>query len=215
MTVQCKICGVKDEAAVQAAIAGGARWIGLVFYPRSPRAVSPEEAARLADVAAGRVQRVGLFVDPDDTLLEECLRRVSLNALQLHGEESPCRVGEIRSRWGLPVMKAIKVARADDLAVVSDYVPVVDRLLFDAKAPKEMLGALPGGNALSFDWRLLAGRTWPKPWMLSGGLTPENLQEAVTLTGAEAVDVSSGVEERPGVKDPMRIKAFLEKAREL
>ena len=202
MTVQCKICGVKDEAAVQAAIAGGARWIGLVFYPRSPRAVSPEEAARLADVAAGRVQRVGLFVDPDDTLLEECLRRVSLDALQLHGEESPCRVGEIRSRWGLPVMKAIKVARADDLAVVSDYVPVVDRLLFD------------GGNALSFDWRLLAGRTWPKPWMLSGGLTPENLQEAVTLTGAEAVDVSSGVEERPGVKDPMRIKAFLEKARE-
>lgn len=215
MTVAVKICGVTEEAAVQAAISGGARWIGLVFFPPSPRAVRPDQAARLAAGAAGRVGRVGLFVDPDDSLLEDTLRQVELDALQLHGEETPRRVAEIRQRWGLPVMKAIKIARAEDLAVVPDYAEAVDRILFDAKAPKDMAGALPGGNALSFDWRLLAGRSWPKPWMLSGGLTPENLREAVSLTGTSAVDVSSGVEERPGVKDPARIAAFLEAAREV
>lgn len=215
MTVECKICGVSDVDAVQAAIDGGARWIGLVFFPPSPRAVQLDQAARLAAGAAGRVERVGLFVDPDDSLLEETLRQVELDALQLHGEETPRRVAEIRARWGVPVMKAIKVARAEDLAVVADYAEVVDRILFDAKAPKDMVGALPGGNALSFDWRLLAGRQWPKPWMLSGGLNVQNLKEAVTLTGARAVDVSSGVEERPGVKNPERIAAFLETAGEL
>lgn len=215
MTIESKICGVTDEAAVQAAIGGGARWIGLVFFPRSPRAVQPDQGARLAAAAAGRVGRVGLFVDADDSLLEETLRQVELDELQLHGEETPRRVAEIRSRWGLPVMKAIKLARAEDLAAVADYAGVVDRILFDAKAPKDMVGALPGGNALSFDWRLLAGRRWPKPWTLSGGLKPENLKEAVTLTQATAVDVSSGVEERPGVKDPARIAAFLKSAREL
>ena len=128
--------------------------------------------------------------------------------LQLHGGETPRRLGEIRARWKLPMMKAVKIARAEDLAAVADYAAVVDRILFDAKAPKEMAGALPGGNALAFDWRLLAGRRWPKPWMLSGGLKPQNLAEAVSLTGAAAVDVSSGVEARPGVKDPARIRAL-------
>ncbi|HLS68787.1 MAG TPA: phosphoribosylanthranilate isomerase [Kiloniellales bacterium] len=209
MTIECKICGITDTAALQAAIKGGARWMGLVFYPPSPRSLAVDQAASLATAARGRLERVGLFVDPQDSLLEETLRQVELDALQLHGEESPRRVSELRERWGLPVMKAIKVAREADLAAVVDYAPVVDRLLFDAKAPKDMVGALPGGNALSFDWRLIAGRQWPRPWMLSGGLTPENLGEAVRLTGARAVDVSSGVEARPGVKDPDRIAAFL------
>jgi len=215
MAVESKICGVSDVAALEAAVTGGARWVGFVFFPRSPRAVTPEQAAALAPQAAGRIERVGLFVDPDDALLEETLRKVPLEMLQLHGGETPRRLGEIRARWKLPVMKAVKIARAEDLAAVADYAAVVDRILFDAKAPKEMAGALPGGNALAFDWRLLAGRRWPKPWMLSGGLKPENLAEAVSLTGATAVDVSSGVEERPGVKDPARIRAFLDTARGL
>jgi len=215
VTLESKICGISDAPALEAAVTGGARWIGFVFFPRSPRAVTPEQAAALAAQAAGRIERVGLFVDPDDALLEETLRRVPLEMLQLHGAETPRRVGEIRARWKLPVMKAVKIARAEDLAAVADYAGVVDRILFDAKAPKEMAGALPGGNALAFDWRLLAGRRWPKPWMLSGGLKPENLAEAVSLTGANAVDVSSGVEERPGVKDPARIRAFLDTARGL
>lgn len=215
MAVESKICGISDAAALDAAVAGGARWIGFVFFPRSPRAVTPEQAAVLAAQAAGRIERVGLFVDPDDAQLEETLRRVPLELLQLHGGETPRRVGEIRARWKLPVMKVIKVARAEDLTAVADYAGTVDRLLFDAKAPKDMPGALPGGNALAFDWRLLAGRRWPKPWMLSGGLKPENLAEAVSLTGATAVDVSSGVESAPGVKDPARIRAFLETARGL
>ncbi|WP_366555594.1 phosphoribosylanthranilate isomerase [Aquibaculum sediminis] len=215
MTVDCKICGIRDPEALQAAVQGRARWVGFVFFPRSPRSLTPEQAAVLAAEAAGRVERVGLFVDPDDALLDATLGRVDLDMLQLHGSETPRRVAEIRARWGLPVMKAIKIARAEDLAVVPDYAEVVDRILFDAKAPKEMVDALPGGNALSFDWRLLAGRRWPKPWMLSGGLDPDNLAEAVALTGAEAVDVSSGVEARPGVKDPARIAAFLSAARQV
>lgn len=215
MAVESKICGINDEAALAAAIRGGARWVGFVFFPRSPRSLTPDQAERLAGQAAGRVERVGLFVDPDDALLEDTLRRVPLDLLQLHGSESPRRVGEIRARWGLPVMKAIKVARAEDLEAVADYSGAVDRILFDAKAPKEMTDALPGGNALAFDWRLLAGRHWPRPWMLSGGLKVENLKEAVSLTGASAVDVSSGVEERPGRKDPARIEAFLQAARDL
>lgn len=215
MAILCKICGVTDEAGLEASIRGGARWVGFVFFPASPRSLRPEQAARLAAAAAGRIERVGLFVDPDDALLEETLRQVDLDLLQLHGKESPRRVREIRARWGLPIIKAVKVAQAGDLDAVADYLAVVDRILFDAKAPADMAGALPGGNALAFDWRLLAGRTWSKPWMLSGGLHPENLEEAVTISGASAVDVSSGVEARPGVKDPARIAAFLEKARGL
>lgn len=215
MSVECKICGVTDDAALQAAISGGARWVGFVFYPPSPRSLSLDQAAHLAAQAEGRIERVGLFVDPDDALLEETLQRVQLDALQLHGAESPRRVAEIRARWQLPVMKAIKIAREPDLEAVADYAGVVDRILFDAKAPKDMVGALPGGNALSFDWRLIAGRQWPRPWMLSGGLTPDNLKEAVELTAAPAVDVSSGVEQRPGLKDPKLIAAFLAIAREL
>ncbi len=206
--VAVKICGVRAKSALAAAVAGGARRIGMVFYPPSPRHVAIAEAAALAAQAPREVERVGVFVEPDDTLLTEVLERVPLSALQLHGCETPRRVAEIRARFDLPVIKAISVARADDLVRANDYVPVAARLMFDAKPPANDADALPGGNGLAFDWRLIAGRTWPKPWLLSGGLTPGNVAEAVEISGAREVDVSSGVESAPGVKDPARIAAF-------
>lgn len=163
-----------------------------------------------ADVPPG-VARVGLFVNPDDALLDAVLARVPLDILQLHGSESPERVARIKARTGLPVMKAVGVADAADLEALWDYGLVADMLLVDAKPPKD--AALPGGNGLSFDWRLLVGRKWLKPWMLAGGLTPENVAEAVRLTGARIVDVSSGVESAPGQKDAGLIRAFVAAAR--
>ena len=215
MTVEAKICGINDPGALDAAVRGGARYFGLVFYPPSPRSVTVAEAAALAARAPEGIVRVGLFVDPDDETLAATLARVPLDLLQLHGSEAPRRVAEIRARFARPVMKAIKVAREADLDEVAAYAGVVDRLLFDAKAPKTMKGALPGGNALAFDWQLIAGRVWPKPWMLSGGLDAGNLAEAVAVTGAGAVDVSSGVEDRPGRKNLDKIAAFLAAARGL
>ncbi len=215
MTVEAKICGINAPEALDAAVRGGACYFGLVFYPPSPRSVTVAEAAALAARAPEGVTRVGLFVDPDDETLAATLARVPLDLLQLHGHEAPRRVAEIRARFARPVMKAIKVAREADLDEVAAYADVVDRLLFDAKAPKTMKGALPGGNALAFDWQLIAGRIWPKPWMLSGGLDAGNLAEAVAVTGAGAVDVSSGVEDRPGRKNLDKIAAFLAAARGL
>ncbi len=215
MTVEAKICGVNTPEALRAAIGGGAHYVGFVFYPPSPRSLTPEEAAPLAQAASGGVVRVGLFVDADDETLEQTIRRVPLDLLQLHGRETPERVGAIRRRFGLPVMKAIPVAAQADLDAAAPYIRVADRLLFDAKPPKDMKNALPGGNAVSFDWTLLSGRTWPLPWMLSGGLDPQNVAEAVRVAGAAAVDVSSGVEERPGLKDPQRIGLFLKSVRAL
>ena len=196
-------------------MAGGAAFVGLNFYPPSPRYLAPEEAARLAARAGPATARVGVFVDPNDELLAQVLRIVPLDMIQLHGSETPGRVAEIRGRFERPVMKAIKIAGPEDLAAVESYLPVSDRLLFDAKAPKSMANALPGGNALAFDWRLLAGRRWARPWMLSGGLEAANLAEAVRISGATAVDVSSGVESAPGVKDPARIADFLAAASRL
>ena len=215
MSVETKICGVKTRAALEAAAAGGAAYVGLNFYPPSPRAVSAAEAAELAAATPAGVKKVGLFVDPDDGTLAEIVGKVAFDLLQLHGSETPARVAEIRARFGLPVMKAIKVAGPEDLELAEAHLETADRLLFDAKAPKSMKHALPGGNALKFDWQLLAGRTWAKPWMLSGGLTAGNLAEAVAISGARAVDVSSGVESEPGVKDPNKIKDFLMAARDL
>lgn len=215
MTVEAKICGVNTPEALRAAVEGGAHYVGFVFYPPSPRSLTPEEAAPLARAASGGVVRVGLFVDADDETLEQTIRRVPLDLLQLHGRETPERVGAIRRRFGFPVMKAIPVAARADLDAAAPYMKVADRLLFDAKPPKDMKNALPGGNAVSFDWTLLSGRTWPLPWMLSGGLDPQNVAEAVRIAGASAVDVSSGVEERPGRKDPQRIGLFLKSVRAL
>ena len=190
-------------------MAGGADYIGLVFYPPSPRSVTADAAAQLAQLVPERVLRVALFVDPDDDLLRRVTSQVQLDLIQLHGSESPNRVAAIKRLTGLAAMKAIKVAVAADVETAKPYLGVADRLLFDAKAPSSMADALPGGNAVSFDWALLAGKSWPVPWMLSGGLNADNIVEAVRISGARVVDVSSGVESKPGVKDPARIRAFL------
>lgn len=209
--LQVKICGLSTPETVAAAVAGGAAYVGFVFFPPSPRCVPAARAAELAaDVRPG-VCKVGLFVEPDDALLEETLAAAPLDMIQLHGEESPERVEQVRALTGLPVMKAVAIATADDLPRLSAYEDVADQLLCDAK-PVEG-SDLPGGNGVVFDWRLIAGRRWRKPWMLAGGLTPENVAEAARLTGAAQVDVSSGVESAPGVKDIARIKAFLAAAK--
>lgn len=206
-----KICGLTETAGLNAAITAGAAYLGFVFFPRSPRNVTIAQARSLAlDVPAG-VMKVALVVDPTDVDLDAILSDVPIDMVQLHGHETPARVAEVRMRYGLPVMKAIGVADAADLAQIDTYGTVADQLLIDAKPPR---GAdLPGGNGLSFDWRLIAGRDWPRPWMLAGGLTPENVAQAIALTGARQVDVSSGVESAPGQKDPARVKAFIAQAR--
>lgn len=211
MAVEVKICGITDEEAMDAAIEAEADYVGLVFFPPSPRNVTPERAAELVEFTPGEVTKVGLFVDPDDAMLDSVLTRVRLDLLQLHGNEPPERIEAIRLEYGLPVMKVLSVAEAADLAAAEPYLAVSDRLLFDAKPPKG--AALPGGNAVSFDWSILAGRKWGLPWMLAGGLTPANVAEAVRISGASAVDVSSGVESAPGVKDPAKILAFIKAAR--
>lgn len=215
MALVVKICGLNDPESVQVAAGEGADMVGFVFYPPSPRAVSPAQAGALARFAREGILKVGLFVDPIDDQLAEVLRQAPLDLLQLHGSESPARLAAIKERFGKPVMKAIKLASAEDLAQVEGFLPVADRLLFDAKAPTSMKGALPGGNAIAFDWTILSGKTWPRPWMLAGALNPDNLKEAVSITGAPGVDVSSGVESRPGHKDPDKIRAFIRAARQL
>jgi phosphoribosylanthranilate isomerase len=206
MSISIKFCGLSQPADIAAAAEAGARYVGFVFFPKSPRAVSLTQARDLALAVPVGVAKVGLVVNPEDAFLDQLLAEVPLDILQLHGHETPTRVAEIRVRTGLPVMKAIGIAEADDLGQIADYAAVSDQLLIDAKPPKN--ADLPGGNGLSFDWRLLAGRRWPVPWMLAGGLTPDNVRLAVQMTGAQQVDVSSGVESRAGVKDPTLIHAF-------
>jgi len=201
-----KICGLTRESDVAAAVAAGAGYLGFVFFPPSPRALDVAQARALALCAPVGVARVGLFVDPTDSILAEVLADVPLDILQLHGHESPARVAELRARWGLPVMKAVGVAEASDLAQIDAFCAVADMILVDAKPPKGAV--LPGGNGLAFDWRLIAGRRWPVPWMLAGGLHAGNVAEAMRLTGARQVDVSSGVEGAPGVKEAGLMAAF-------
>jgi phosphoribosylanthranilate isomerase len=207
--VKVKICGVNSSEAMKAAVGGGADFVGLVFYPPSPRAVTPEQARDLAALASPQTGKVGLFVDPDDALLERTLGIAKLDMIQLHGRETPARVTAIKKRFGVPVMKAIKVAAAADLDATGAFEPVSDWLLFDGVPPKDRKNALPGGNAAPFDWTLLQGRRFARPWMLSGGLDPSNVAEAIRISGASCVDVSSGVEARPGLKDPAKIAAFI------
>ncbi len=209
--VEIKICGITSEEAMEAAVEAGADYVGLVFFPPSPRCVTPERAAELVEFLPADLVKVGLFVDPDDSTLDRVLSQVRLDLVQVHGRETPERLEQIRLEYGLPVMKVIPVSEAADLAAANPFLAVADRLLFDAKPPKG--ATLPGGNAVSFDWTLLQGRKWGLPWMLAGGLTPDNVAEAVRITGARAVDVSSGVESAPGIKDPARIRAFIKAAR--
>ena len=214
MTLAAKICGLSTEAAVTAAAAGGAVYLGFVFYPPSPRAVSAGKAAQLCATVPAGIARVGLFVDADDDTIGAVLAEVPIDILQFHGQESPERVAGARRRFARPVMKAVAIAAPEDVLVAARYEEVADLLLFDAKPPRRP-NALPGGNGLAFDWGLIAGRSWRREWMLSGGLTAERLPEAVRISGAKAVDVSSGVENRPGEKDLDKIGAFLAAARAL
>ena len=197
--VNVKICGLTDPADVPAALLAGARTLGFVFFEKSPRHLSLEAAAHMTEAVPDGICKVALTVNADDAALDALLAAVPF-----------LDMAEVKARYGLPVMKAVGVADRADLAVLNDYVTVADQLLVDAKPPKDAV--LPGGNGLAFDWRLIAGRRWPKPWMLAGGLNADNVGEAIALTGARQVDVSSGVESAPGVKDAERIRAFCEAA---
>lgn len=209
--VRVKICGLTRPGDMEMVAGAGASYGGLVFFPKSPRNVTPEAARELALEAPVGLAKVGLMVNPTDELLDEVMRLVPLDMVQLHGAETPERVAEVRARWGLPVMKAVGVGEAEDLEKLAVYQRVADQILVDAKPPK---GAdLPGGNGLAFDWKLIAGRRWSRPWMLAGGLTPENVGLAVAMTGVAQVDVSSGVESAPGIKDAGKVRAFVEAAK--
>lgn len=210
MTVTVKICGIRSAEALDAAVAGGASMLGFVFFAKSPRNVSRDEAIELLVRVPEGITKVALMVDPDDDLALSIGAQLPFDLVQLHGSETVERVREIKTLTGKPIMKAIGIAGPDDIARAHDYEAVCDRILLDAKAPA---GAdLPGGNALSFDWTLIRDETWEKPWMLAGGLNAENLNEAVKISGAEAVDVSSGVEDTPGQKSTGKINAFLKLA---
>ncbi|MDR6263765.1 phosphoribosylanthranilate isomerase [Roseobacter sp. N2S] len=204
--MRAKICGLSTRASLDAAVTAGAAYLGFVFFEKSPRNVSIEQARELALAVPDGLCKVALTVNASDAELDAILAEVPIDMLQLHGTESPARVAQVKARYGLPVMKAVGVADADDLPALNDYAKVADQLLVDAKPPKN--AALPGGNGLAFDWRLIAGRRWAVPWMLAGGLTPENVAQAMQMTGAQQVDVSSGVESAPGVKDNAKIAAF-------
>jgi phosphoribosylanthranilate isomerase len=206
--VRVKICGLKTLADLEAVATAGAAYAGLNFFPRSPRCVTLDEARALALAAPEGLCKVALTVDADDATLDAIVAEVPLDMLQLHGHESPARVAELKLRHGLPVMKVIGVAEEADLALILDHSLVADQIMIDAKAPKGAV--LPGGNGLAFDWRLLVGRRWLRPWMLAGGLTAQNVAEAIRLTGARQVDVASGVESAPGVKNAEKIAAFVE-----
>ncbi len=204
---QVKICGLSTPDQVGWAVAAGARYLGFVFFPKSPRHVDIGTAAELALEVPPGIAKVALVVNPEDAALDEIVARVPVDMLQLHGTESPARVAELRARHGLPVMKAVGIAGPEDVARLDTYSAVADQLLVDAKPPKD--AALPGGTGVAFDWGLLRGYHFQRPWMLAGGLTPGNVRAAVRLTGARQVDVSSGVETAPGVKDEGLIRAFM------
>jgi phosphoribosylanthranilate isomerase len=205
--IHVKICGLTSRRSIDVAARAGVRYVGFVFFEKSPRHLELPAAADLAASVPEGLCKVALTVNADNDTLDHLVETVPLDMLQLHGKESPDRVAEVQARYGLPVMKAVGVADEADLPVLADYLRVADQVLVDAKPPRN--AALPGGNGLSFDWRLIAGRRWPVPWMLAGGLTPENVADAIAMTGARQVDVSSGVERAPGVKDDGRIRAFL------
>ncbi|SFL39637.1 phosphoribosylanthranilate isomerase [Shimia aestuarii] len=210
MDIRVKICGLREPEHVAAAAEAGAAYVGFVFFEKSPRHIGVAAARDLALEVPVGVAKVALTVNADDAFLDQLVDAVPLDMLQLHGGESPERVAEIRARFGLPVMKAVGIAGPEDVAQIDAYGAVADQLLIDAKPPK---GAdLPGGNGLAFDWRLVNRKYWPCPWMLAGGLTAANVAEAVRMTGARQVDVSSGVESAPGVKDAGLIRDFVKAA---
>jgi len=212
--IRCKICGMKTPEDIAAAAEAGAAYVGLNFFARSARSVSIAQAAVLAAGAPVGLAKVGLVVNPTDAELDAITGAVPLDMIQLHGGESPERVAEVKARYGLPVMKVIGVAEAADLDPIDIYSQVADQIMIDAKAPKGAV--LPGGNGVAFDWQLLAGKKyWQAPWMLAGGLTPDNVAEAIRKTGTRQVDVASGVESAPAQKDPQLMQAFVAATRDL
>ena len=210
MTAKCKICGLTKPADVEACADAGAAYVGFTFFPNSPRNVSVSTAQALAVEVPVGIAKVALVVNPTDDELDAITGQVAIDMLQLHGQESPKRVSEVRARYGLPVMKAVGIADEADLPSIDIYSAVADQILVEAKAPKT--ATRPGGNGLSFDWRLVSTRRWSKPWMLAGGLTPDNVAEAIALTGATQVDVSSGVESAPGQKSRELVQQFVSSA---
>ena len=211
MRVEVKICGVSTPEALRWAAEAGADFVGFVYFPASPRAVTPAQSGAISASLESGPKRVGLFVDPEDALLEAALATTALDVIQLHGEETPARVAAIRKQFGRPVMKALGIATEADLAQIAPYAEVADRLLLDAKPPQG--AALPGGNAEPFEWRLARLARIGRPWLLAGGLMPENVAQAIAASGAPGVDVSSGVERLRGVKDAGLISAFVTAAR--
>ena len=212
MPVQVKICGINSAAAADAVVRAGADFGGLVFFPKSPRNLSLEEGARLAERMRGRLRLAALVVDESDDRLAAIAAQVKPDFFQLHGRETPARVAEIRARFGLPVIKALSVAEPGDFPRMAEFEPVTDLFLFDAVPAAD--ATRPGGHGAAFDWQLLRGRQFSRPWFLAGGLNPENVARAVEVSGAQMVDVSSGVESAPGVKSDSRIADFVSAARE-
>ncbi len=213
MSIEVKICGLKTLEALEAALEAGADYVGLVFYAKSPRYVDIETAAEIAGQARGRARSVALLVNPSIEEAAEIAGHVNPDLIQLHGEESPETVRAVAQRVSRPIIKAVSVATGDDANSADHYDGAAQAILFDAMPMKADDGALPGGNGVPFDWRLLSGMSARRSFFLSGGLTPENVGDAIRLTGASAVDVSSGVESHPGVKDPDRIRRFVEQVR--
>ncbi|CAN1566267.1 TrpF Phosphoribosylanthranilate isomerase [Caulobacteraceae bacterium] len=206
-----KICGLSTPETVAAALDGGAAFLGLNFFPASPRYLTPDAAARLAPPARGKATIVAVTVDPDDDLVDRLMATLKPDLIQLHGKEPPSRVREVSARAGVGVIKALPVSESADLDAARQYETVVDHLMFDAKPPSD--AAMPGGLGSSFDWTILAGRRFARPYLLAGGLDPWNVGEALRQSGAPIADVSSGVERGPGIKDPLLISAFLEAVR--
>ncbi|WP_109578353.1 phosphoribosylanthranilate isomerase [Aminobacter sp. AP02] len=211
MAFDIKICGLKTDEALGAALSGGASHVGFIFFGKSPRNVSPEQAGRLREAARGKAKAVAVTVDADDAFLDEIVAKIAPDMIQLHGKETPARVAEVKGRYGLPVMKAFSIREAGDLEAIAPYVGVADRLLFDAKPPAG--SELPGGNGVSFDWRLLAALDASVDYMLSGGLNAANIGDALRLANPPGIDISSGVESAPGVKDAALIENFFRAVR--
>lgn len=211
LPVRVKICGLKQAKHVEAAVQAGAGYLGFVFFEKSPRNISLTTAAELAANVPPGIAKVALTVNASDAFLDEITGTVPLDMLQLHGHESPARIVEVRNRYGLPVMKAVGISDEADLITAHEYAEVADQLLLDAKPAQN--ADLPGGNGLAFDWHLISGQKWNCPWMLAGGLTPENVARAINLTGVMQVDVSTGVESAPGTKDAGLIRDFLTNAK--
>jgi phosphoribosylanthranilate isomerase len=211
MGVQVKICGIRTPEAVTAALEGGASFLGFMFFEKSPRNVAPDAAWRLAQPVRGKARIVAVLVDPDDAQVDRVAQVLKPDLIQLHGKETPARVRAIAERTGAGIIKVVPVSQAADLAAAADFETVAEHLMFETKPAKD--AERPGGLGVAFDWTLLAGRRFQRPWFLAGGLDPWNLTQAVQQSGAPLLDVSSGVERGPGLKDPALIAAFLDAAK--